>query len=325
MIDGFLNILKPPGMTSHDVVSFLRGALREKRIGHCGTLDPQAAGALPICLGQATRLASYVSLSGKTYYCEMIFGYETDTQDIWGNTTRLCPGFTGEVDTRALSRSFIGEIDQEVPAFSSVKREGKSLHRHAREGRLIEGVTRKITINSLDFTHFDSESAGFVVDCGSGTYVRALCRDIGRKLDTAAVMAFLVRLRAGSFLLKDSITLEEIMKRRDEGEAGLRSVIIPKEAALRDLPSFTVCEADAAKLRQGQSVSLPYDTAGLTRPDDSSGTNAPADEACESGESRGESHGWVKDADGGLIAIGRARELREKAGFVLFKPDKTFA
>lgn len=317
-MEGIINILKPPGMTSHDVISFLRRTTGERKIGHCGVLDPEAAGVLPVCLGQATRLADFLSGGEKSYYCEMKLGYETETQDIWGKTTWACPAgmpdpFTQPDRISESARSLVGEIRQEVPAYSSVKREGKSLYKYAREGKPYSGIIRNVSVYSIELVKRlpdDPANAGspaergisFIIECGSGTYVRMICRDLGRKLGCGGVMSFLLRLNVGPFRLEDSVTLEEILRRK-EGEAPFEDILAPKELALARVPAIRAEDREAAKLRQGQSVWLP---------------------AADTG-SGSEEEVWVSDRDQRLVALGSfTRGYGERAGQVLYKPNKTF-
>lgn len=307
-MEGIINIVKPPGMTSHDVISFLRRTLRIKKIGHCGTLDPQAAGVLPVCLGQATRLAEYLAGRDKSYYCEMLLGYETDTQDIWGRTIAEYPERdAGHEESREeivkAMRSLEGEILQEIPAYSSVKHEGKSLHRYAREGRQITGMARKTRVASIALVDFGKGRIRFTVECGGGTYVRMLCRDIGRYLGAGGVMSFLLRLEAGPFRLENSVTLEEILMRMRDGEDSLREIVLPKELALGNLTRYTADSREGEKLRQGQAVWLRTESQGAAY-------------GCKA---------WASGADGRLIAIGEGVPgSGSQSGSLLFRPDKTF-
>ena len=317
-MEGIINVLKPPGMTSHDVVSFLRRTLGEKKIGHCGTLDPQAAGVLPVCLGQATKLASYLSGGKKSYYCEMALGYETDTQDIWGEITQTFPRSSqrAQNDPEAIREAFrsqTGEIWQEAPAYSSVKKDGKSLHRYAREGKPVTGITRKVRIDSIDLIGFGGDKIRFIVYCGSGTYVRTLCRDIGRKLDTGGAMSFLLRLSVGPCLLEDSVTLEEIQDRASAGEKLPDGILLPKELALSALPCLQAGRGEAIALRQGQVVWLRAEAPQRVNP-------VQADPQVWTGRMI-----WVADDDRRLVALGFGEPGQSgREGQFLFKPDKTF-
>ena len=209
-------------MTSHDAVAFVRRVLQTKRVGHTGTLDPAAAGVLPICVGQATRLVEYLQSGTKEYIAEMTFGFETDTCDAVGKT--ISEGDASSVDLETLCAaldSFRGEITQTPPLFSAIKKDGKKLYDLAREGLSdgeIEIPTRQVTISDLRITQFfpdESESekrprAILKIECSGGTYIRSLVRDIGRVLGCGAAMTFLVRNRNGAFAIGSASTLEAI-------------------------------------------------------------------------------------------------------------------
>lgn len=214
---GVINLLKPPGMTSHDAVAFVRRTLKIKRVGHTGTLDPAAAGVLPICVGQATRLVEYLQAGSKTYVAEASFGYETDTLDGVGQTTREgdASGVTLEA-VRAALDAFRGEIDQIPPAFSAIKQDGQKLYDLARAGQVDESALtpRRVTIHEVTPTHFAPDAtrprAMIHIRCSSGTYIRSLVRDLGRSLGCGATMTFLVRTQSGAFDIEGAATLEEI-------------------------------------------------------------------------------------------------------------------
>jgi len=219
---GVLNVLKPPGMTSHDAVAFVRRVLQTKRVGHTGTLDPAAAGVLPICVGQATRLVEYLQSGTKEYIAEMTFGFETDTCDAVGKTISEGDASSVNLETlRATLDSFHGEITQTPPLFSAIKKDGKKLYDLAREGFSdgeIEIPTRQVVISDLRITQFFPDEnqiekrprAILKIECSGGTYIRSLVRDIGRVLGCGATMTFLVRNRNGAFAIRDASTLEEI-------------------------------------------------------------------------------------------------------------------
>lgn len=337
-MEGLINVLKPPGMTSHDVISYLRRTLGIKKIGHCGTLDPQAAGVLPVCLHQATKLADYLAGGEKSYYCEMKLGFETDTQDVWGTVTKTYSGgSTGlavdeDVIRGALS-SLVGAVMQEVPAYSSVKRDGKSLHQYARKGEQVTGIMRQVEIHAIDLVGFGEGRIRFIVKCGAGTYVRMLCRDIGRLLGVGGTMAFLLRLEVGPFALEDSVTLEEIgalcgaegasdEARRDAEGAAIQSIIRPKELALWHMPYIRATAEEAMKLRQGQAQWLAWDGSGMEV------AGAGATGARRSGGNPDTSQdiaAWVMDGDNRLVALGNSRPGKGKhEGKAWFKPTKTF-
>ena len=216
---GVYNFLKPPGLTSHDVVSYARRVLGTKRIGHTGTLDPAAAGVLPLCVGHATRLVEYLQSERKTYSAEIAFGIETDTLDALGEI--VARGDNSRVNAekiRAVLPQFTGAISQIPPLYSALKRDGQSLHEIARAGGSVEIEARPVTIYDLQLRRFERAastcastcSAWIRVECGSGTYIRSLIRDIGRVLGCAATMNFLVRTQSGIFSLNDAILPQDL-------------------------------------------------------------------------------------------------------------------
>jgi tRNA pseudouridine55 synthase len=216
---GVVNFLKPPGMTSHDAVAFVRRVAKTKRVGHTGTLDPAAAGVLPICIGQATRLVEYLQAGTKEYIAEATFGFETDTCDAVGEI--VSQGDATQVNLESLRTAldpFRGTITQTPPMHSAIKIDGKKLYELAREGvQNIEIPTRQVTISQLLVSRFFETDASpqqpramIKIECSGGTYIRSLVRDIGRQLGCGATMTFLVRTRSGSFQIEDAKTPEEI-------------------------------------------------------------------------------------------------------------------
>jgi tRNA pseudouridine55 synthase len=246
-MDGILNLLKPPGMTSHDVVSVVRRALGIKKVGHTGTLDPGVAGVLPICVGRATRLAEFIAGEDKAYRAEITFGVTTDTQDSFGE-------LTGEADAAFLTRGdiaytltkFQGQIMQIPPMVSAVKVDGKRLYELAREGLEVERAARPVTIHKLQLLDFrpGPRPVAFVdVVCSKGTYIRTLAYDIGKALGVGAHMSYLVRTRSGPFTLEDAATLEELA-------AGQAAMLSPA-AALGAMARAQVPPAAAERLKHG--------------------------------------------------------------------------
>ncbi len=182
-MDRIINILKPPNMTSHDVVGRLRRLTRIKRIGHTGTLDPMAAGVLPVCIGKATKIIEYFEQDAKTYRCEMTLGASTDTEDAWGTVLESSDYVPTEEELRATLLSFVGEIDQIPPMYSALKINGKKLYELAREGKIVEREARRRTIHEIIIIRMDLENKTVLdVKCSKGTYVRTLCHDVGLKL-----------------------------------------------------------------------------------------------------------------------------------------------
>ena len=214
MMDGFLNILKPPGMSSHDVIGAVRKVLHMKRVGHAGTLDPAAAGVLPIAVGQAARLIEYLELADKTYRAELTFGFATDSGDDTGEVIEESTDFVMPAQERIerVLSGFTGRIRQTPPAHSAIKIGGKRACDLLREGKEVEVPSREVTIHSLDLVAYQPETHKVLLDvkCSKGTYIRSLCLDIGAALGLPATMTFLVRSRVGDFALADALTLEEL-------------------------------------------------------------------------------------------------------------------
>ena len=214
MTNGILNILKPPGMTSHDVVSRVRKKTGIKRVGHAGTLDPEAAGVLPICVGSATRLIQFMDHRRKIYRAEMRLGVETTTQDMTGELVRqndlskdLIPKRNELIEGL---KAFVGEYHQTPPMYSSIKKNGRKLYEIAREGKEIEREARIKHIHTIDRIQINGTLILFDVSCSEGTYVRTLCHDAGQKLGCGAALSFLLRIESCRLRLENSITLEEL-------------------------------------------------------------------------------------------------------------------
>jgi tRNA pseudouridine55 synthase len=216
-MDGIFNINKAAGMTSHDVTARVRRLTRQKRVGHAGTLDPAATGVLPICLGQATRVAEYLSESGKAYRATIRFGSETDTYDAEGTITSQAPVSIGEADVRAALPSFLGDQLQFPPRFSAIKRGGQPLYKMARAGHDVTVEARPISITALRVVAWESPDLVLDIECGKGTYIRSLAFDLGRKLGPGAHLAALTRTRSGPFTLDDSLTLEVLEQSLADG------------------------------------------------------------------------------------------------------------
>ncbi len=208
-MNGILNILKPPGMTSHDVVAAVRKKLGIRRVGHTGTLDPDAAGVLPICIGKATRVSQYLQESNKGYRVEMILGITTNTQDISGDIIQWGKLMSKRSDIEDALLSFIGEYKQIPPMYSAIKVKGKRLYELARKGIEVERKARKVKIESINIIDIRNEIVFFDVICSKGTYIRTLCHDVGELLGCGGTMSFLMRTFTGGFHISNAITLEE--------------------------------------------------------------------------------------------------------------------
>ena len=251
MTDGFLNLLKPPGITSSDAVVLVRRAFpRGTKVGHMGTLDPEAAGVLPIGVGSAARLFDYVTEKEKTYRAEIAIGAETDTQDATGQVVARGPAVTEE-ELRAVLPRFVGEIEQIPPAYSAIKVGGRKLYEAARAGETLEVPSRKVTIYGLDFAGKSGENR-FLLDvrCGRGTYIRTLCQDIGRALGTCSHMAFLLRVQSGIFGIADAVTPEEFLESAPDAH------LLPLDAPLRHLPAVHLSEKLERVVRNGNPIRM---------------------------------------------------------------------
>lgn len=218
-MDGILNIYKEQGFTSHDVVAKLRGILRQKKIGHTGTLDPDAVGVLPVCLGKATKVCDMLTDKNKTYEAVLKLGVVTDTQDLTGTVLEEHPVTSTRDETEQAVLSFVGPYAQIPPMYSALKINGKKLYELAREGKEVERKPRQVEIFSIQIEEIDMENAivRMSVDCSKGTYIRTLCHDIGTKLGCGGAMASLTRTKVSSFVLQESITLSEVEKFVEDG------------------------------------------------------------------------------------------------------------
>ena len=213
---GFLNIYKPKGMTSHDVVSVLRKITKIKQIGHTGTLDPFAEGVLPICIGKATRLIEYLA-DEKAYIGTIQFGMATTTFDIEGEITKTSSKEISKNDIEKALLNFQGEIEQLPPIYSAIKVDGKKLYEYARKGEEVEIKPRKVFINEIKLLNFDKNlnQAEIYIDCSKGTYIRSIANDLGENLEVFGHLIKLVRVKAGNFNVENSIKLEELKSQKD--------------------------------------------------------------------------------------------------------------
>ena len=250
MINGILNIYKEKGYTSHDVVARLRGIVGQKKIGHTGTLDPDAEGVLPVCLGRATKVCDMLTDKDKTYEAVLLLGKTTDTQDITGTVlSERSPDGVTEDEVLDCIRHFIGEYDQIPPMYSALKVGGKKLYELARAGKEVERRPRWVDIPSISIESMELPRVRIRVDCSKGTYIRTLCHDIGEQLGCGGCMERLVRLRVGQFLAADSLRLDEVELLRDQGTIG--EYILSVEQAVSLYPAaYTSCQGDKA-LRNG--------------------------------------------------------------------------
>lgn len=258
-MNGIINVLKPPGMTSHDVVSFIRRIFGQQKVGHAGTLDPAAAGVLPIFLGAATRLIEYSTEASKSYRAEVTFGFSTDTGDDTGNVISEAPvSLPDELSMQNVLTAFQGSIMQIPPMYSAIKTQGKKLYELARAGQSVEVPPRQITIFSIVLLHYEAEKIVIDVDCSKGTYIRTLCQDIGKSIGCPATMSFLVRTRVGNFVLQQAHTLEEIAALREQ-------VLLPLDFAVTHLPLIVLDAAKSKAIVQGKTLDCSPCSSGLVR------------------------------------------------------------
>ena len=239
MYHGMINVYKEPGYTSHDVVARLRGILKQKKIGHTGTLDPAAQGVLPVCLGIGTRLCDLLTDRDKTYCAVLLLGQETDTQDITGKVLREEREKAMTLDEENIRRTvggFIGDYNQIPPMYSALKVQGKKLYELARQGKTVEREARPVKIHEIEIEEISLPRIRLTVSCSKGTYIRTLCHDIGEALGCAGCMEQLTRTRAAGFRIEDSLKLDEIEALAGEGRIAER--IVPVEAALSDYPAL---------------------------------------------------------------------------------------
>jgi tRNA pseudouridine55 synthase len=246
MISGLINFLKPPGMTSHDVVSFIRRSYGLKKVGHAGTLDPAAAGVLPIALGQATRLLEYMTDANKIYRVELTFGYQTATGDEEGQIIARSAVVPNTQEIISCLQSFVGEIEQIPPMYSAIKVGGKKLYELARQGITIDVKPRLVTIESIKLLTIKQQSVLFDVTCSKGTYIRTLCLDIANRLGTCGTMSFLLRTRVGDFLVENAVTTEEISSNPNQ-------YLLPVEYAVHSLPRLIINNEQSDHFIHGRS------------------------------------------------------------------------
>jgi tRNA pseudouridine55 synthase len=232
MINGIINIYKEAGFTSHDVVAKLRGIVRQKKIGHTGTLDPDAVGVLPVCFGNATKLCDMMTDKSKEYEACMRLGVTTDTQDMSGNILSEVEVNITIDEVKEAVMGFVGGYEQIPPMYSALKVNGKKLYELAREGREIERKPRHVEITSIRITDISLPLVSFVVECSKGTYIRALCADIGEKLGCGAAMESLKRTRVGDFKIENSITLSRFEELFKSGEYG--KYVMPSDSIFMD-------------------------------------------------------------------------------------------
>ncbi|MBE7064247.1 MAG: tRNA pseudouridine(55) synthase TruB [Ruminococcaceae bacterium] len=260
--NGFINLNKPAGMTSFKCVSIIRRLTGIKKTGHAGTLDPEATGVLPVCIGKATKCSDYFLRMGKSYRAEFILGVTTDTMDMWGEIVsenyEVGDGITKEQLSGVLG-DFRGEITQVPPAFSAIKKDGVPLYKLARQGVSVEVESRKVTIYELVLTDFFKDDEGHnraVIDvhCSKGTYIRSICNDIGEKLGCGGAMSKLVRTSYGELSLDNSVTLEKLENAFSEGLGD--GYIISMDRIFKGYCSVEITEKEKQDYIHGKQVKV---------------------------------------------------------------------
>ena len=247
MYDGIINVYKEKGYTSFDVVAKMRGILGQKKVGHTGTLDPEAEGVLPVCAGKGTKLCDMLTDHDKTYRATLLLGIDTDTQDTTGTVLakKSTEGLSEEAVREAIL-SFIGNYDQIPPMYSALKVNGKKLCDLAREGIVVERKARPVTIYDIRIEEICLPEVVMTVSCSKGTYIRTLCHDIGEKLSVGGCMKTLLRTKVDRFLIEDSLTLAELQKRKEEGR--LSEAVLPIETVFASYGEIRAAEEGLDKL-----------------------------------------------------------------------------
>lgn len=288
MLHGFLNIDKPPGLTSHDVVARLRRLAGQKRVGHGGTLDPAATGVLPVALGEATRLLDYLVEGRKRYEAVIALGVVTTTDDADGEIVNEQPvPPLREADITAALRTFTGVIQQVPPMYSAVQVGGRRLYDLAREGVRLELAPRQVEIDAIRLVDWQLPVLALDIICGKGTYIRALARDLGECLGCGAHLQSLRRTAVGSLCLDTAVSLDALL----DAPASLTTHLLPPEVAIAHLPRVDLDEVAAERVRNGLAIESSYPVADVVR---------------------------AHARDGGLLAL-----LRYDSG--LWRPSKVFA
>ncbi|MCD7836835.1 MAG: tRNA pseudouridine(55) synthase TruB [Lachnospiraceae bacterium] len=260
MMNGIIIINKEAGFTSFDVVAKLRGICGQRKIGHTGTLDPQATGVLPVCLGNAAKLCDMLTDKDKEYVAELLLGVTTDTQDTTGRVlsekhVECDAGFAVRAETAIME--FVGEYDQIPPMYSAIKVNGRRLYELAREGKEVERKARRVTIGEIEILDMQPPVIRLRIVCSKGTYIRTLCADIGERIGCGGVMKSLVRTRVGRFKLEDALTLSQVQRLKEAGE--FEASLIPVDSMFPECPLLHVQTA-WKKLTDNGNAFLPIHT-----------------------------------------------------------------
>ncbi len=318
-MDGILNLNKPKGWTSHDVVAHVRRLTRIRRVGHAGTLDPMATGVLLVCLGRATRIAEYLVAGRKRYRAVLRLGISTDSHDADGQVTATAPVTVHRAEVAKVLSDFLGSIEQLPPMVSALKRDGQPLYKWARRGITVERAARPVEIYELTLTDWDPPSLTVELTCSAGTYVRALARDLGDELGCGAHLTALTRLASGDFTLSKAVRLEQFaaavtasdshpakephglsQAQKGAGKETLawHQLVMPIDTGLKHFPACTLSAQESQRVRSGQP--LPSEL-----------VKAPRDQLCRAYA--------ANDTDQRLLALLRFDDDAE-----LWRPHKVF-
>ncbi|MDO5540885.1 MAG: tRNA pseudouridine(55) synthase TruB [Eubacteriales bacterium] len=254
MIHGIINVYKEKGYTSHDVVAKMRGILHQKKIGHTGTLDPDAEGVLPVCLGAGTKLCDMLTDRDKEYRAVLLLGKATDTQDISGTVISSSEEIPDEDVIRQAVMSFTGEYDQIPPMYSALKVNGKKLYELAREGKTVERQARRVWIHQIVIEEIALPRVTMTVSCSKGTYIRTLCHDIGEKLGCGGCMESLLRTKAGVFCLEESVRLSQLQELARKGN--IEEAVTPVDEMFVQYPRCHTTEKADRLLYNGNALEI---------------------------------------------------------------------
>jgi len=262
-LSGILNVDKPPGMTSHDVVDEIRRLAGQRKVGHAGTLDPMATGVLLVCLGSATRVAEYLMQGCKRYRATIVLGTTTDTYDAEGTIVSSggASDFLQPEIEAALTR-FVGRSEQVPPMYSAVKHEGRPLYELARQGKTVERAPRAVEIDAIDLLDWAPPALSIEITCSPGTYIRSLAHDLGQQLGSGAYLDTLVRLSSGRFTLEDATSLDRLAEAFEHGQEA--RYLLPLDEAFLDWPAAIVGTEAARRIAHGQAVNLEGSIGGET-------------------------------------------------------------
>lgn len=253
-MNGILIVDKPENFTSHDVIAKLRGILKEKRIGHAGTLDPMATGVLPVFIGRATRAVEFCESADKEYIADIKLGITTDTQDTTGTILETRDHKVTREDLEKAVLNFLGEQEQIPPMYSAIKVNGQKLYSLARKGIEVHREPRKINIISLDIMSESSDGYRLNISCSKGTYIRTLINDMGHYLGCGGTMSYLRRVRAGRFTIDNAVTLEQIAQAAHADTVG--SLLLPVDLLFSEYPSVIIDDKQVQKCRNGNGFMI---------------------------------------------------------------------